>query len=270
MAKVDPACYALFLPHGGRPPTEDCYFTLFSRFSGKKVRDFFYVYRADSGRVEPLKIDGFSGSRAMTPSWISEEGKSRLLVPAWHEDPQELKIAVIDPFAQKVVERWSTDCNTLSARRLRGSDKYFFGGPVAGLLVANRQESAFFDIASNPTLAECRCLAISRQGLLGTNTYDCGFIFTMDPDVRRPRDHGRVWYDEHRCNYGPAAFAGRDGRYFLANHSEAMQSLWVTDTTTNRHWRIGPAANQLVAMSDGSVWGTLGRSGAELEFDPHK
>jgi hypothetical protein len=79
-------------------------------------------------------------------------------------------------------------------------------------------------------------------------------------------DHGRVWLDDHRCNYGPAAFAGDDGRYFLANHGESWPRLWVTDLETNRHWPVGQAATQLVRFEDGTVWGVEGPNPPAVAF----
>ena len=35
-------------------------------------------------------------------------------------------------------------------------------------------------LAVNPIPVECRCLAASPQGILGTDTYDCGYMFTKD------------------------------------------------------------------------------------------
>jgi hypothetical protein len=129
-------------------------------------------------------------------------------------------------------------------------------------------------VASNPTPVECRCLAASPDGRLGADTYDCGAVFTRPiSGDQEPISHGRVWFDDHRANYGPAAFAGVEGRYFLANHGEDIRvaRLWATDVRTNRHHRLAEhAALQLVRLTDGRVAGTLGPNPPVLDFDPTK
>jgi hypothetical protein len=49
-----------------------------------------------------------------------------------------------------------------------------------------------------------------------------------------------------------------------------MPTLWVTDLQTDRHWRAGPAAIQLIRCSDGTVWGTQGQNPSSIAFDPQR
>jgi streptogramin lyase len=119
--------------------------------------------------------------------------------------------------------------------------------------------------ASNPIV---RMLVEDAEGNIWGDTNRQLFKFIWNLKTGARQDHGKVWADDHRSNYGPAAFAGRAGRYFVGNHSEGMPSLWVTDTETDEHWRVGAAAVQLIALRDGTVWGTTGRNPATMAFQP--
>jgi hypothetical protein len=78
-----------------------------------------------------------------------------------------------------------------------------------------------------------------------------------------------VDFDDHRCVFGPATFAGKESRYFVANHGDTLPRLWVSDLETNRHWPVGETAVQLVRLQDGTVWGTQGQlHQGDLEFAP--
>ena len=268
MVAVDPACYALFLPRSPLP-TRDPHFCLYSRYSGRRLQHYFYRYdRADS-RVEPLDLLGMpkeEGYVAGPPEWWTDGHAIRLLAPWW--DGEKLSVLNIDPLAKKVFDRWEVDGNFTTAWQLPGPGMYFIS--PGHLFQADAKSRRLKTVAVNPLPAECRCLAISPQRVLGTDTYDYGHSLTYDLKAGRSSDHGKVWADDHRANHGPAAFAGTDGRWLLANHSEGMPALWVTDTQTNRHWRIGAAAIQLVAFRDGTVWGTAGPNPPSIAFDPSR
>lgn len=261
MAQVDKACYALFLP-SQLAPVKDIYFALYARFGGGEVGSPFYAYRRSAGAVEPVPIAGIEGRIAAMPAWWVSDAGPRLLACEWRDEQASLVVA--DPEAGRVVARWRVE-STSPASPIPGPGFYFFS--ATELLQAEPSGRILRALAHNPTPAQSRCLAISRDRVLGTDTYDCGHAFTLDLKTMERADHGKVWFDDHRCNYGPAAFAGADGRYFIANHSQQMQSLWVTDTHTHRHCRIGEAASQLVAFSDGTVWGVFGPNPNTLTFD---
>jgi len=265
MVTVDPACYALMLPQQPMPDG-DCYLILYARFSGQQVRHPLIAYRSAEQRIEPLEIEGWQGLASGHPDWWYAP-EPLLLVPTWDSENERSSITVIDPYARCVVDRWTAPTNVTSLSRLPGPGILYLAGPRGALLKAWPPDHAFRTLAENPVPAECRCLAMSADGRLGTDTYDCGCVFTRHTASPEVHDHGRVWLDDHRCNYGPAAFAGTDSRYFLANHSEGMPSLWVTDLARNRHWSVGPSAVQLVTMADGSVWGTTGPNPPAYSYD---
>jgi hypothetical protein len=267
MVPVDPACYGLFLAQGVMP-TDDCYFTLLSRFSGLEVDNPFFVYRADENRVEPLLIKGFTGAVKGPSVWWYSGEDVRLLVQTWHAEEQKVDLSVVDPLVGELVDRWEIDGKVDCLLPLPGDQRYFASANRGRLLMADDESRRLVTLAENPMAVQCRSLAISPRRTLGTDTYDCGHAFTRQVNTPMARDHGKVWRDDHRCNYGPSAFAGVDGRYLLANHSEGTPTLWVTDTQTDRHWSVGPCAIQLVPMRDGTVWGTVGPNPAAYEFDP--
>ena len=267
MVSVDSASYALYLA-GESAPTADCYFGTYARFSGRTVAHPFYVYRAAAGRLEPLPVEGWTGTLIGLPSWWGEGTSARLLAPAWYDEEQRVRLAVVDPWQGRVEDRWDIPGQAVGAQRLPGPGLYYNGSGRGCLLQVLPGERRVVQLAENPVPVDCRCLAVSRCRVLGADTYDCGCMVTRDLASGQIQDHGRVWLDDHRCNYGPAAFAGADGRYFLANHSEGMSALWVTDTIANRHWRVGEAAVQLVALADGTVLGTAGSTPSHFAFDP--
>jgi len=268
MATIDKECYCLFLPPEPTP-TEDCYFTLYSRFSGKKVKKTFYVYRAAENHLEALDIKGWKGDDNFGVNWLGEGQNAKLVVHTWFEDELKSRVAIVDPFKKELVEYWDTNVSVSATGKIPGDSLYFLNYSPGRLFLADPDNKILKTIAINPMPAEVRSFAISPQRILGCDTYDCAHVFTLDLGTGKNKDHGVVWVDDHRCNYGPAAFAGKDGRYFLANHSQAMQALWVTDTKTNKHWKVGDSVIQLVAISDGTVWGTLGPNPWDWNFDPN-
>lgn len=267
MAAIDPACYAVSLANGGHP-TPDQYLALYSRYSGKALKDIFYVLRAATGKPEPLSIADFPATASyVAPFWWKDGADWRLLTGI--DGDRRPVVLVVDPFERKVVDRWTTEVdNELGVQFLPGPGLHAISGGRSCLLKADPLARKLVTLAANPTPVECRCLAISPQRVLGIDSYDCGYAFTWNLATGTRKNHGKVWADDHRCNYGPAAFAGRDGRYFLGNHSEGMPSLWVTDTETDEHWRLGESAVQLLALRDGTVWGTAGRNPATYTFQP--
>ncbi len=267
--EADPASYALMLPQEPAP-TDDCYFVLYARYSGEDVGAPLAVYESAKRRIVPLHLEGWRGVAVGHPAWWDDDGAQRLLIPTWEEALQRAYITVTDPFARRVVGRWVSDQNLAGLARLPGGGLYFIGQPRGVLLHADPQAGQLVTVAENPVPVECRCLAVALNRRLGTDSYDCGSAFTRDLTSCTITDHGKVWRDDHRCNYGPASFAGPDGRYLLANHSEGMPALWVTDTRDNLHWRVGESAAQLVAMDDGSVWGTAGPNPSCYAFDPER
>ena len=261
MVAFDPATYALFLPVNAGP-TRDLVFAVFARFSGAEVKQPFYVCRAPEWKIEPLPIEGLRERVITHPVWWQDGAVARLLVPAWDEATETASILVTDPLAGTITDRWALEGGPgeLNAGPLSDDGRYFFSG--RGLFRADPEQRRLVKLADNPTPAVCRCLAMSPRRKLGADTWDLGYAFTFDVAKQASASHGRVWIDDHRCNFGPAAFAGADGRYFLANHGQttSVARLWVTDTASNRHWRAGPSAVQLVAFADGTVWGTEGPS----------
>jgi hypothetical protein len=262
MALIDEACYALFLP-GVRRPTKDLYFCLHSRYSGKEVRNVLYAYRADKASAEAVDVPGLEGPVG-PPTWWESDGGPRLLIPKWRDE--EPGLLIVDPVSRKIEGRFHRQGDTQAGYGyVPGPGLHFLG--FSGLLKADVAQKELKLLAANPVPVDCRCLAISKQRALGTDTYDCGHAFTLDVATRKSTDHGKVWADDHRCNYGPATFAGPGDRYLVANHSQLLQALWVTDTQTRRHWKIGEPASQLQTFSDGNVWGVAGPNPNTLTFD---
>ena len=269
--EIDENVFGIFLPDGGDWLEDDLYFHLWSRFTDEDVANYWYVYHVAERCVEPLAIKGWRGRPIDHPSWIRRDGELRLLCCAWHGDLERTRFYEIDVRARKVAATWDYNSEEIGVRRLGGDSLHFFTNGRGRLLQADPHKHRFRVLAENPAPAQCRCLAASPGGLLGTDTYDCGFMFTRSVRTGETVSHGKVWSDDHRCNYGPAAFAGANCRYFLANHGEkpVNNRLWLTDTQTDTHRRIGEAAVQLVRLSDGSVWGTCGPNPpAAYEFDP--
>ena len=273
VAAMDDACYAII--HGtGSTPVPDLHFQVYARFSGQTPRHRFFVCRAATGAIEPLQLEGLEGFCWINGWWL-DGSAARWLITHLAPGETSATIAVVDVERQEVIERWAVPGNYRRPARLAGSDEWFIS-PVRGTLYrAEPQRKHLVAVATNPVPVECRCLAAtivpdSSATRLGTDTYDCGFVFTRDVETAEFTDHGPVWIDDHRCNYGPASFGGAGGEYFLANHGEAeeISALWVTELSTNRHWRIGNSAIQLVRLRDGSVWGTQGPNPPAIDFDP--
>ncbi|MCC6442402.1 MAG: hypothetical protein IT210_02980 [Armatimonadetes bacterium] len=266
IAALDDACYAVI--HGfGKAPVSDLYFQVYSRFSGRTPRHPFHKLRADTGKIEPLHIEGLQNPYWVS-GWWNDRGQPRWLITEYDPETAASSVAVIDIEKRKVADRWAVDGIDTPPNRIAGPGLWFISTARGTLYRADPGKKRLEALAANPVPVECRSLAASAEGLLGTDTYDCGFVFTLNPRTGRQADHGRVWLDDHRCNYGPAAFAGDGGRYFLANHGEGMPALWATDIQRNRHWRIGESAAQLVRFRDGSVWGVQGPNPPTVEFDP--
>ncbi len=266
IAALDEACYAVV--HAlGAAPVNDLYFQVYSRFSGRRPKHGFGVCRADSGEVELFDIEGLQG-RCWVAGWWSQQGEPRWLV-AQHDDKTAVsKIGVVDIHRRRVVEEWEVEGHETPPVRLAGPGLWFHSTARGTLYRAEPAQKRLVPCAHNPVPVECRCLAASPAGELGTDTNDCGFVFTFDLHSKTFTDHGRVWLDDHRCNYGPAAFAGADGGYFVANHGQPLPKLWVTDLHTNSHRQAGEPAIQLVRSSDGTVWGTQGDSPSTMTFEP--
>ncbi len=266
MAIIDPATYAIFLA-GGDLPSNDCWFALYSRFSGKQVSATMWVVRQGEREPRPVDIRGLKGTASGSPMWWRDEaGRPLLLVATWEEEAGRSHVYTVDPDKAEVLWEWAKEPNEGGFLLLTKDTRFYLATPRR-LLQSEFASRRLVEVATNPTPAECRCLAISEGRKLGTDTYDLGYAFTRDLQAGVIRDHGKVWTDDHRCNYGPAAFAGH-GRYLLANHGEALPRLWVTDVETNRHWPIGHAATQLIALADGSVWGIEGDNPPGYAFSP--
>lgn len=273
LATVDPACYCAFLPRGQRT-LPDTYFSIYARFSGAEVRERLYAYRVVTGEVEAIPVPALKGDLSGHTMWWQHEGRDLLLMQTWEEEKQRAHLAAVDPTSGEVVGEWTRDAvDEPGGDFLPGPDGSFYFFTFTRLFRADIAGRRLISVAENPTPAECRCLAMSPAGVLGTDTYDLGYAFTLGRDGSGhyvSRSHGKVWADDHRANHGPAAFAGRTGRYLVANHGESMPGLWVTDTKTNQHRRVGEAAVQLVRFTDGSVWGTQGPNPPSIAFDPAK
>jgi hypothetical protein len=266
LAAIDDACYAV-IHAGGQSPVPDLYLQVYSRFSGLAPRHSFYVCRARDGEVEPIEIAGIRDPYLVLGWWTGGDAPRWLVA---ERDPATgvSTVALVDIETRVVADRWSVDGADTPPFRLAGPGLWFSSTARGTLFRADPAKRRLVAVAANPEPVECRCLAASPTGRLGTDTYDCGFVFTRDLRTGEVTDHGRVWLDDHRCNYGPAAFAGDDGRYFLANHGETWPRLWVTDLRTNRHWPVGEAATQLVRFSDGTIWGVEGPNPPAVAFLP--
>lgn len=265
VAAYDDACYAVMHAQGPAP-VADLYFNVYARFSGKTPRRPFGICRAETGRIEPLEIDGLHAK--CTPcGWWQQNGQPRWLVAQHAPGEGESSIAVVDVTRRQVVERWQLPGHEMPPARLAGPGLWFVSSARGTLYRAEPGKKRLVPVAVNPEPAECRCLAMSPAGRLAAYTYDCGFAFTFDPKTGKAVDHGRVEFDDHRCVFGPAAFAGPSGRYLLANHGDTLPRLWVSDLEANRHEPLGETAIQLLRAGDGTVWGRQGPlSRGDLEF----
>lgn len=263
----DEACYAV-LHAEGPAPVADLYFSVHARFSGKTPGRPFGICRANTGRIEPLQIAGLSGK--CTPcGWWQQDGQPRWLVADYAPGEGESSIAVVDVARRRVVDRWQLPGREMPPARLAGPGLWFISSARGTLYRAEPEKKLLVRVAVNPEPAECRCLAASPAGRLAAYTYDCGFAFTLDPKTGQAVDLGRVEFDDHRCVFGPAAFAGPDGRHLLANHGDTLPRLWVSDLQASRHEPLGETAIQLVRAGDGTVWGRQGAlPRGDLEFAP--
>ncbi|MBD3175054.1 MAG: hypothetical protein GF320_07730 [Armatimonadia bacterium] len=269
MAEVDPATYALF-PVGGDLPTNDCWFGLYARFSGEEVSAPLWVVREGESEPQPVDVQGMEGRLIGKPIWWRDgSGTPVMIIPTWEEETGRSHFYTVDPEAGRVLWEWEKDFHEPQGFLIPDNEGDFYLFTFTRLARPDPQGRRLVVEVTNPTPAQCRCLAISDDRVLGTDTYDLGYAFTRDLETGEVRNHGKVWTDDHRCNYGPAAFAGH-GRYFIANHSEAMAALWLTDVQTNRHWRIGESAIQLIGLDDGSVWGVQGPNPAGYAFAPDR
>lgn len=256
----DEACYAVIHPFG-QSPIDDLWFSIYPRFSGKLPRNSLCVYRTATGKIEPVEL-GNLPKHLWPCGWWNKDGKWHWLASWRDDDTQKSEMLVIDVQVKRVVERWEVPGNGMWPTQLTGPGLWFFSGSRGTLFRADPEHKRLIAVAENPSPVQCVSLAASRDGRLGAYTYDCGFAFTYDLKTGKSADHGRVNVDDHRSPVGPAAFAGKDARYFVANHSVTVPKLWVTDTKANRHWAVGAPAAQLVAFQDGTVWGITDSSPA--------
>lgn len=279
VAAYDEACYGIFHT-SEHSPFDDLYFAIYPRYNDRTPRHMFMVCRAATGKLEPLELPELTGVCFAQGWWRGEDGKGepRWLISQYDTDKQTGSVAVVDVLRQRVDERWTVDGHDTQLTRaldIDGPGVWFYTGTPGALCRIDTKAKKFIRVAENPMAVECRNLAASYEGQLGTDTYDCGYVFTFDPDTREHEVHGRPYFDDHRCNYGPAAFAGfrksaGDGFWFVSNHGEEERTvhLYATDVMSNRHRRIGLPAIQLVRMGDGTVCGRLGRNPPSIAFDP--
>lgn len=251
--QYDEACYAVVHPFG-QSPIDDLWFGVYPRFSGKLPRNSLCVYRAATGKIESVEL-GNLPKHLWPCGWWNKDGKWHWLASWRDDDTQKCEMLVIDVQAKSVVERWEVPGNDMFPMQLAGPGLWFMSTSRGTLYRADPDHKRLIAVAGNPSPVQCVSLAASSDGRLGAYTYDCGFAFTYDLKTGKSTDHGRVNIDDHRSPLGPAAFAGKDARYLVANHSVTIPKLWVTDTKANRHWVIGERAAQLVTLRDGTVWG---------------
>jgi len=263
MTSLEPSCYALF--HNlGYSPVQELYFLVYSRFSGQMPRHAFWM--GTEGGVKPFPMKGLSGY-CHPAGWWKKNGKWHWLMVHQNKVSKKSSVAVIDIEKKRVMERWKIEGNDMPPVRLQGPGLWFISIGKGTLYMAVPSRKRLKIMVENPEPVESRNLAVSGRGKLGTHAYDCGFMFTWDSKKGKSEDHGRVNVDDHRCNYGPSVFAGKDDRYFLANNGEALPSLYVTDLRTNAHWSVGAPAVQLIRLRSGLVWGTQGVSIPTYRFD---
>ena len=261
----DEACYSV-MHNEGPAPVDDLFFHVYARFSGRMPQRPFGICRARTGKIEELAVAGLEG-KCWPCGWWQDGDQPRWLVAQHDNESGQSTLAVVDIANRRVVERWTVPGRDMPPTRLAGPGLWFISSARGTLFRADPARKQLVAVAANPEPVECRCLAASPKGRLGTDTYDCGYVSTIDPATGQVTDHGRVDFDDHRCNYGPAVFAGAEARYFLANHGEGIQRLWATDLTTRRHTPIGPPVLQLVRFQDGTVWGTQGPNPPSIGFE---
>jgi streptogramin lyase len=281
VAAYDEACYGI-IHCSEHSPFDDLSFAIYPRSNDRTPREALMVCRAATGKLEPLgMMSQFTGGILFPLGWwCGEDGKGepRWLVTEIDQETRRSTVAVIDVQHRRVEERWEVPGNDTQPARpldIDGPGVWFFTGTRGMVLRTDPAEKKLTRLAVNPMPVECRSVAFAPDGRIGTDTYDCGFVFTFNPDTREFVDHGRPYYDDHRSNFGPAAFAAGAARkdeplFFVSNHgeSELTVALYVTEIGANRHWKIGGPAIQLVRMNDGSVCGTFGRNPPSIDFDP--
>lgn len=255
MVKYDNACYAMLLPFV-HPSDGTMIFPIYPRYSGKKIAEPFYFWDADSNKVKHIQIKGWGSRDIGGNGWVGRnaQGVKVLRQPSYLNGKFEL--TEIDIEKQCVIYSYTENPGSVC---IDANGVWWLGGAGFGLVRFDEAKRTCVPTVSNPTPAPTRCLAASPDGMLGTDTFDLGHMFTFDPQKRISKSHGKVWADDHRCNYGPAAFSG-DGRYFICNHGQATPKLFVTDVEQNSSWSIGKTASSLITCSDGSVWGVEGAS----------
>ncbi|TMQ31025.1 MAG: hypothetical protein E6K70_23375 [Planctomycetota bacterium] len=267
MVAYDDACYGIM--HSlGESPFQDLYFQVYSRFSGRTPKWPFGICRASTGNIEPLRIQGLEG-KCWPCGWWQEVQRPHWLVAQSDSESGKSSVAVVDVLNHRVVERWAIPGREMPPARLAGPGLWLISSARGTLYRADPERKQLVPVCVNPKPVACRCLAASPLARLGVYTYDCGFAFTLDLKSGKVADHGRVDFDDHRCVFGPAVFAGTDGRYLVANRGDTLPRLGVSDLEANRHWPVGETAIQLVRMLDGTVWGTQGSvPGGDTEFAP--
>lgn len=254
----------------GISPTNELYFRKISRFSGKTSEHSLSIW-INNG-LEHLDIEEFRGGCGISGWWHQHE-KAYLLIGYNNQDEEEVCIAVFDIETRKIVDRWKAEgIREPSPGLIPGPGLWFMSGGRGVLYQADPEQKKLIPMVINPEPVECRSLAYSPRQVLGTDTYDCGYVFTYNLKSKSFVDHGKVTLDDHRCHYGPAAFAGKDGNYLVANHGDGggWPKLWVTELENNKHWSIGETAIQLLTADDGVVWGTIGETVTAYKFKPKK
>lgn len=261
---LDPACYGIMLP-SGLAPCNDLFFFIMTRYSGQSIRHPINRLDAITGIVTSLESITFTGEESLL-NWREEFGRHTLVLSCHQEIGSETFL--LDPFSQTVVDVWKDDTQELKMSNISGNgSEYFYSIGRGALYHHDADNSVLKRLINNPVPAQCRCLAISQDGLLVTDTYDCAHVFTSADEGKTFVDHGRMSYDDHRANYGPAVITP-DDRFFVCNHGEQVTALWVSDLQTNAHRRVGKNALDLVVLGNGTIAGRFGETPAAYRYDP--
>ena len=169
-------CYAVL--HGeGHSPVNDLYFVVMTRYSGMKIETPLNRLDAQTHEITPITDVEMDGRESFC-GWQKVNGENVFLMSSIRDYGSEL--IAYSPRQQKVIHRWrniSSD-HQLGYVRNSGDRLLFFAQGRSALLEAPYGDDSIIRLAENPVAAECRCLAISEQSTLGTDTYDCGYVFT--------------------------------------------------------------------------------------------
>ena len=257
-------CY--MIQHANGPsPVNDMYYHVFTRYSGFEIKSPLNCLDAETHQIRNLKGVPFDGKESFCGS-TTIDGEHVLLLSYTVKGGCEL--IAYNPRTESVVRKWYDDSGEQRLSRVRGNhDSMLFKSAARGTLFeARMDDDKLRTLVVNPVPVECRSLAMSPANRLGTDTYDCGYVFTADEETMEFTPHGRVWEDDHRCNFGPAVFT-EDSRYFFANHSEGMSSLWMTDTIENTSRSIGESAIDLISVQCGLIAGKHGPCPPHYRYD---